>query len=80
MKKLAIGILTTIILGICGALGGMYNDVQAMKAREPLLMEAIKDLKSGQGRMHDDIRDIRNDVRGFIIQRNNVKILKRRGK
>lgn len=75
MKKMAVGILTTMILGILGAIGGMYNDVQAIKAREPLLMDAIKDLKSGQSRMHDDIRDIR----GFIIQNNNVKMLKKRG-
>lgn len=70
---MAFGILTTMILGILGALGGMYNDVQAMKTREPMLMDAIKDLKSGQDRMHDDIREIR----GFIIRPNNVKILKR---
>lgn len=76
MKKMAIGILSTMILGILGGVWGMYNDVQAMKTREPLLMDAIKDLKSGQQRTHDELRDIR----GFIIQSNNVKILKERGK
>ena len=70
---MAYAILTTMILGIVGSVGVAYNDVQAIKAREPLLIEMIKNVKTGQDRMHEDIREIR----GFIIQQNNVKILKR---